>query len=292
MNSGIPQYSLSKVTHNNDCMFHMLELQGEVERMPAIFLEPHRKDYHVLMLVKQGSSRHWVDMIPYTFQSNTLYFSTPNQLHLQEEPHPLYGKILSFTRDFLLLESDLSLLQFPIIINPIDAHELPLNPQQTGYIDMLMADLLTEYQDRNEWRESMLHTKLKVLLIYLSRLYVEALRNADTGRDRMLLHQYRGLINQHYAQIHDVTSYAGKLNISPGHLGKIVRQQTGKSAIEHIHERLVLEAKRILFHTEQTMKEIAFELGFEDASYFNRFFKKQTNKTPLVYRKETRQMFK
>jgi AraC family transcriptional activator of pobA len=292
MNGCIPQYSLPQVTRNNNCMFHILELRGEAERMPAIFLEPHRKDYHVLMFVKQGSSRHWVDMIPYTFQPNTLYFSTPNQLHLQEEPHPLYGKILSFTRDFLLLESDLSLLHFPIIINPFDAHELCLDAEQAGYVDMLLTDLLVEYRSRNEWRESMLHTKLKVLLIYLSRLYAEAFKGADTGKDRMLLHQYRGLINQHYAQIHDVTSYAGKLNISPGHLGKIVRQQTGKSAIEHIHERLVLEAKRILFHTEQTMKEIAFELGFEDASYFNRFFKKLIGKTPLIYRIETRQQFK
>ena len=74
-------------------------------------------------------------------------------------------------------------------------------------------------------------------------------------------------------------------------LGEVIKQQSGKTAIELIHERLMLEAKRMLFHTESSIKEIAFELGFEDASYFNRFFKRLGEQTPLAYRNSTRKMY-
>jgi AraC family transcriptional activator of pobA len=70
-----------------------------------------------------------------------------------------------------------------------------------------------------------------------------------------------------------------------------VKEQSGKSAIMHIHERIVLEAKRLVFHTNSSVKEIAFELGFEDASYFNRFFKRLTGITPVEYKNAIRKMY-
>jgi len=81
------------------------------------------------------------------------------------------------------------------------------------------------------------------------------------------------------------------LNISAGHLSEVVKEQSGKPAIAHIHERLILETKRLLFHTDQSVKEIAFRLGFEEASYFNRFFKRIVGDTPLTYRNTIREMY-
>lgn len=63
-----------------------------------------------------------------------------------------------------------------------------------------------------------------------------------------------------------------------------MKAQSGKPAIKHVHERLVLEARRLLFYTDQSLKEIAFGLGFSEASYFSRFFKRETDLTPLAYR--------
>jgi AraC family transcriptional activator of pobA len=61
------------------------------------------------------------------------------------------------------------------------------------------------------------------------------------------------------------------MNVSAGHFSDMVKIKSGKPAIKHIHERIVLEARRLLFHTNNSLKEIAFDLGFSDASYFNRF---------------------
>jgi AraC family transcriptional activator of pobA len=81
------------------------------------------------------------------------------------------------------------------------------------------------------------------------------------------------------------------LNLTPGYLNDLVKQQSGKTAISHIHNRLVVEAKRRLLHTELSVKQIADALGFEDAAYFNRFFKRLTDATPMAYRQQIREMY-
>ena len=99
------------------------------------------------------------------------------------------------------------------------------------------------------------------------------------------------MINASFRELKEVGDYAAGLNISAGHLSEVVKVQSGKPAIKHIHERLILEAKRLLFHTNTPLKEIAYELGFSDASYFNRFFKRETDLTPAAYRSKIREMY-
>ncbi len=137
----------------------------------------------------------------------------------------------------------------------------------------------------------MLLSYMKVLLVYLSRLYMEQFNDNDGENDRILLKKYLRRIDESYTSLHEVAAYAEMLNISAGHLSEVIKEQSGKGAIVHIHERLILEAKRLLFHTDSTIKEIAFHLGFEDASYFNRFFKRLTGHTPLNYRTNFREMY-
>jgi AraC-like DNA-binding protein len=107
----------------------------------------------------------------------------------------------------------------------------------------------------------------------------------------VLLKRYLNKIEDNYTQSHEVADYADMLNISPGHLSQVVKEQSGSSAITHIHDRLIMESKRLLFHTDHSIKEIAFRLGFEDASYFNRFFKRMVNDTPVAYRTTIRKMY-
>jgi AraC family transcriptional regulator, transcriptional activator of pobA len=137
----------------------------------------------------------------------------------------------------------------------------------------------------------MLSAYMKILLVYLSRLYREQFKEQELGPDRVLLKKFLGKIEETYTQLHEVAAYADMLNISAGHLSELVKEQSGKPAIVHIHERLILEAKRLLFHSDYAIKEIAFRLGFEDASYFNRFFKRLTTYTPAYYRSNFREMY-
>lgn len=287
----IPKYSLQETSVNNNALFEIKELTGEYHQHPSIFLAPHRKDYYMLVFVKQGSSRHWVDMIPYTLKPDTFYFSVPHQIHVKEQSQPMIGTMLCFTDEFLAIEENQLLKQLPIIQNIQNGHELELSAENVQFIEDIMAKMLNEYLQKHDWRNGMLLSYLRILAIYVSRLYTEQFPDDESAADRALLKKFRTLINEQFIQLHDVGSYADRLFITPGHLSEVIKQQSGKSAIEHIHERLILEAKRLLFHTESSIKEIAYQLGFEEASYFNRFFKRIALQTPVEYRTTSRKKY-
>jgi AraC-like DNA-binding protein len=138
----------------------------------------------------------------------------------------------------------------------------------------------------------MLLSYLRVLSVYVSRLYTEQLSANAGTKERKVLQQFKQLINKHFLELHLVADYAQLLRISAGYLNEVIKQQSGKTAIEHIHERILLEAKRQLLHTGASMKEIAYNLGFEDAAYFSRFFKRLTGQTPAAFRQTTCEMYK
>ena len=160
-----------------------------------------------------------------------------------------------------------------------------------NFVEDIITEINTEYQRSEMWQQSMLAAYLTVLLTYLSRLYTEQFNDKNISSDKLLLKSFQEKINERFRELHEVGDYALLLNISAGHLSDVVKIQSGKPAIKHILERLTLEAKRLLFHTDHSLKEIAFDLGFSDASYFNRFFKRQTGVTPAEHRKSIRKMY-
>lgn len=255
------------------------------------FLIAHRKEYYFMALVKAGSSRHWIDTVPYIVKANAFYFTIPHQVHLKEEVKPFTGISLGITEEFLALDESGSLKNLPIIQNPDNGHELILSDADLMFVEDLLEKMLVEYKTKNNWQNTMLLAYTKVLLIYLSRLYEQQFSKVKAQPNRLLLKSYLLKIEEWYTKLHDVAAYAGMMNISAGHLSELVKEQSGKPAIVHIHERLIMEAKRLLFHTDQSIKEIAFALGFEDASYFNRFFKRIALSTPADYRSSIRKMY-
>ena len=253
-------------------------------------LIPHRKGYYLFVLVKQGDSRHWIDTRSYTLQPDHFYFTVPHQVHLKEEPRPMRGFALAFTQEFLQLEENSALLRLPILANRAGGHELRLSIEDVVAIEEIMRQLLKEYQGDDGWRMSMLGALLHQLLIHLSRLYLEQFQGETEGQET-LLKRFLALAGERYAELHEVNAYASLLHVSAGHLGDVVKQQSGKTCIEHIQDQLLVEAKRRLLHTGLPVNQIGEELGFEDAAYFNRFFKRHTGVTPLTYRKQIREKY-
>jgi AraC-like DNA-binding protein len=268
----------------------MAELPFSTQELPAIFLSPHRKDYYFFALILEGSSRHWVDTQQYTMKPNTFYYTAPPQVHVKEQAMPARGYICCFTDAFLTMQQNESLKKLPIIQNPYGGHEMSLTGEETAQIRDIMCRMLVESRQKDSWHNGMLVAYLQVLLISLSRKYT-SMYPPEIIPSRELLKKFNLLVETHYRELHEVAAYAELLHISPGHLGEVIRQQSGKTAIELIHERVLLESRRLLFHTEDAIKEIAFQLGFEDASYFNRFFKRLCGQTPLHFRTSTRKMY-
>lgn len=287
----IPKYNIEPDPATGNKMFRVIKTDCRMIHMNVDFLKPHRKDYYFFALVRQGNSRHWIDMVPYTLKPDTLYFTVPHQIHLKEESEPMTGTIVAFTDEFLTLDKSGSLKNMPIIQNPQNGHELSLSADDVAFLEDILEKINAEYHSRNNWQGGMLMAYMNVLVIYLSRLYNEQFVTDDRLPGRLLLRKFLEKIEGNYAEAHEVACYADMLNLSAGHLSEVVKEQSGRPAIAHIHERLMLEAKRLLFHTDRSIKEIAFELGFEDASYFNRFFKRLGDTTPADYRTRSREMY-
>lgn len=287
----IPSYTLQQSSEIGSTMIEVLESYGGLPKRTVDFLAPHRKDYHLLVFVHKGCNRHWVDFTPYTLKPDTFYFTVPHQVHLKEEVEPMEGLMLCFTREFLQLEENYSLGNLPIVKNPHNGHELSLLPEDVAFVEDTMRKMLAEFKSANDWRNQMLQAYLRVLLIYLSRLYTEQYAEQTLVPDKVMLKRFQSLIEANYRSQHNVLAYADMLNITPGYLNEVVKQQGGKTAIMHIHERLIMEARRMLMHTELSVKQIANALGFEDAAYFNRFFKRLTDSTPIAYRTQIREMY-
>ncbi len=152
--------------------------------------------------------------------------------------------------------------------------------------------MVAESQGELDFQHEIIHAYLNVLILLLSRIYNRQFSQAEPFHNRAFYRRFQTCIEENSKQIHQVNAYAQLLNVSASHLNALIKAQSGKTVIGHIHERLLLEAKRILFHTERSVKQVAFELGFRDSSYFNRFFRRMTGQTPLAYRSTIREMYR
>ena len=289
-NPRLPIYSLvpDKQTGNKD--FRVYNFEGTLPDEEDL-LVPHRKNHFLIAFIRKGGTRQWLDMNSYTLKDNAIYFYVPNRVIVKEGADALWSTGIAFTKEFLAFQENAALSNLPILQSPNGGHELLLTATDVRFVEDILGKIKLEYLTPSEWQQRMLTAYLTVFLTYLSRLYTEQFKSKDTSSAKVLLQQYQEKINQHFREMREVSEYASLLNISPGHLSEVVKAQSGKPAIKHIHERLMLEARRLLFHTNNSLKEIAFDLGFSDASYFNRFFKRETGSTPADYRTKTREMY-
>lgn len=285
----LPLYSLEPDETGNK-NFRVYHFEGNLPSQSDLLL-PHRKDHYLFVFMKKGNTRQWIDMRPYELRDNTAYLLGPNQIIVKEGTDQLWSTGIAFTQEFLALQENASLKQLPILLDNQQPHELLLNQTDIIFVEDVLHKIKTEYYSQNEWQHRMLTAYLTLLLTYLSRIYQQQFQKNISSTEKELTRTFQHQINIHFREIHEVGNYATLLKVSPGHLSETVKIQSGKPAIKHIHERLALEAKRLLFHTNLSLKEIAFELGFADPSYFSRFFKRETSATPNHYRMHTRKMY-
>jgi len=284
----IPHYSLQRTAEEGSDLFQIKEVEGGSTPRPEYLFLPHRKDYYFFFLVKKGNNHHWIDFIRHEVSPGNIYFTVPHQVHLKEKEAALDGVLLAFTDEFILLHEQRSWKKLPILRNPDDLHELRPTQQEFNFINTLLIQMLAEYSQQQDWKKGVLQSYLKIFLVCLSRIYTrQSNTHPPPSNSRWLVKRFTELVNEKYESLHQVSDYAQLLHVTPGHLNDKVREQTSLTATTLIQERILLEAKRVLFHTELSVKEVGYSLGFEDAAYFNRFFKRLTGETPSLFREKS-----
>lgn len=151
-----------------------------------------------------------------------------------------------------------------------------------GLIDTLQQ----EYQGHAPGRAAMLQALLTALMVWISRRQQlgQAPRNRDE-RDRQLLSRYLRLVEAHYREHLSVEDFAAKLGISSLRLNQLCRDLAGQTALQVVHQRLLLEARRNLVYTRMSIGQLSDRLGFTDPTYFARFFKRLSGQTPNGFRR-------
>ena len=160
--------------------------------------------------------------------------------------------------------------------------------EERSLIQAMLRKLMKEYQQQQGYRRELIESSLTVVLASLMQQAQSTQPRASEHpkRARRYLSEFTNLIEQDYMHHHQLTFYATKIGISTAHLNAVCREFVQRSALDLIHARIMLEAKRNLVYTSLTIKTVAEMLGFADPAYFTRFFKRQAGLSPKEFRQQ------
>jgi AraC-like DNA-binding protein len=270
------------------------QLDFQLQRMELIYDasggradHAHRHDYYTVLLVEQAQGDHLIDYECFPFGEKEVHFVSPGQVHqvlLQKRP---LGAVITFSSEFLVANnipesfiSNINLFQPFGKTPPLQVDESNFERLQRLIMDMEACLPLAE-----DYRTRALGALLQLLLIYAHQSTDFDASQTDVEHTGIcMLRDFKKLINQRYQDWHKVKDYAAEIHISPKHLSQTVKNLTGKVAKDHIQDRILLEAKRLLLHTDLSVKEVAYKVGFEEPLHFSGFFKRQTGQSPSAFR--------
>lgn len=244
----------------------------------------HRHDYYHILFITNGLGQHTIDFETYEIKPDTIFFVSPGQVHSLEVNRDIDGYVITFNSDFYLLNNSVQkLLDYPFFHSLSNTPVIYLSDEAVK-IRYAVDDIYEEHKSSKKGRENMLRALLEVFLLRASRLYNHPLASQTPKHLAYQLRKLEALIDTHFKNYKMLDDYAGMMFISSKHLNSLCKKGLNKTVTNLIHERTLLEAKRMLLFTNNSIAEIAFDLGFTNKSYFMKFFKKHTTLTANEYR--------
>lgn len=248
---------------------------------------PHRHNFQELLWIRDGSGRHKIDDHILEITPATFYLIAKGHVHYFTEGRNLEGFIIRFTDDFLL-EGLLgegwnyrATLFSHFAIHP----GLTVDSGEISHFDNLLGQMQAEYEQQKFGRIPLLRHMLGQLLILLERHRQTTVQDREPKTWTAQIYQDFILkLEEQFRKAHHVSHYAADLGVTSRQLSDICREFSGKTAKQIIQDRLIVEAKRYLHYTNASVKEIAWELGYKDPSYFSKVFRNSENVAPHNYK--------
>jgi AraC-like DNA-binding protein len=287
MQKNIPSHDFSFID-TLKVPFNLVSLE---KKLGYDFSIPHRHHYYEMFFFMQGGGIHEIDFESIEVKALNIHFISPGQIHLLKREPNSYGYVIHFTPEFLYLtQSNKKTNAYCFLNNSISKKNIELKESEFQELISLLNIIRKETKSNSLDKYAILRSYLEIILLKC-KTYHEIYSTKTNIKEEPLINTFKNLIEKQYKQYHLVKEYANELAVSAEYLNQLVSKQTGKTAHEWIHERILLEAKRLLWYSNMTVKEIAFELNFSDSSYFNRFFKKNIQLSPFEFRVETRMKY-
>jgi AraC family transcriptional activator of pobA len=255
---------------------------------PAAY-EPPRTNFFTIDALESGHGEFWADAAKHVYAAPALLFFTPYQHVRFASAVETQVTRIQFHANFLCIETFhaesgcAGTLFGDLYHPPVVVLEGPARRE----VQTLLKRMLAEQQEQPLAFDEMLLAQLKMLLLTATRVKARATTVAGCPAFQPrhpVLTKLKALLDEHFARWHAPAEYARALHMTPKTLGRVVREQLGKSLTELIRERILTHAKWQLLHTLKPVKQVAREVGFRDELYFSRMFKKATGYAPLFFR--------
>jgi AraC-like DNA-binding protein len=226
-----------------------------------------------------------IDGKEYVFRKNDIIFLT--EFHKIQAKHICGVRLLQFNRPFYcILEHDIEIGCKGVLF--FGASQLPniqISDKELEKFETLWKMFTIEMQSDDNLQIEMLQMMLKRYLILCTRLYKSQVNFPQENRDKDIIREFNFLVEKHFKTKHTVAEYADLLHKSPKTISNTFIKLGSKSPLQYIQDRKMLEAKRLLYYSSMQIKEIAYDIGFDDIQAFSRFFKKQECISPSMFKK-------
>jgi len=243
-------------------------------------------DTYDIFWIKEGKGNYSIDFKNYSFDGNVILFLSPKQVFSIKSEKVKEAYQLSFIKDFYCIQThDAEIACNGVLFNNI--YENPFifpSEKESEKLNFIISLLTEEFKLADTAKYDMLQSYLKQFIIQSVRLKKETYKTINDTETK-LFKDFSVLVELNFKKLHSVTDYANRLGISPKSLTKHLQKLGAETPSEFIKNRIITEAKRQLLYSNQAVKEIAFDLGFNDPAYFSRFFTKAAGISPLKFKK-------
>lgn len=285
------EYPRSYISDNYETLEKGSPLFSNIEKHICIQRLNHFQDtgtdkYFRILWIRSGVESVGIDQEKFIPFPNQIAFISPGKklkLETSDEPE---GWILRFSRTYLniLRHENYAIGSLDIFSASDEIHKIVLSPKIGENIQMLagMIDELAGSQIPK--KENGINALLKAILVYCDSKCNVKLNINGNAQDIGIVSRFKQLVSENYTQLHMVSDYAKMMSITPKYLNQVVKQIMGVTAKQVIQEQLIIQARRDLKFSNQSVKEIAFSLGFTDPFHFSSFFKELVGSPPTRYR--------
>ncbi|AYL93895.1 helix-turn-helix domain-containing protein [Mucilaginibacter celer] len=264
-------------------------LLGLKEPQDDFLCKPAQFSEYTVYFIPEGQGTFHADFGAFPFKGPVLLFSTPLQVIYINDCRITKSNIIQFHSDFYCIEYHREevacngLLFNNIYLDPV----VVLTEREAGIFELLLGQINDEFMQPAP-SDIVLRAFLQLFLAKASTIKMNAISTSqDKPEKDELMERFRQLLNVHFLDLHKPSDYASLLAVSPDTLTRRCSKYFRKSPSQLIQERLILEAKKQLHLTRQSIKEIAYNLKFQDEFYFSRVFKKFTKVSPQTFRDKT-----
>ncbi|UIR57119.1 AraC family transcriptional regulator [Sphingobacterium sp. SRCM116780] len=246
----------------------------------SYFAEPHKHDFLIIMLFDGGEGTHTIDFKKYSISTHQVHILFPGQVHQWKLQEHTVGYQLMFGREWY--ESFFPDLRFSALYY----QQHPVFEVSGVLFNALFYEFQAIQEELKEqhvfWE--LMQTRCRLIGLLLRQYFEDTWTDFEKYHENPIISKFVQLIDLHFKSNRSVSFYAEKLHISANYLNIVCKKGMNTAASTLIHDRILLESKRLLKISEMSIKNIVYDLGFYDNASFSKFFKAHTGMTPSQFR--------